>query len=74
MTTKEFKELMICNEPDFSYQGEFYSICSPNGKFYVTASDDPGAEDLEFDSLEQLLDEWVIQGKRLRDILSEIDI
>jgi len=74
MTIKEFKELMICNEPDFSYQGEFYSICSPNGKFYVTASDDPGAEDLEFDSLEQLLDEWVIQGKRLRDILSEIDI
>ena len=57
MTIKEFETLMICNEPEFSYQGEFYSICSPNGKFYVTASDDPSAEDMEFDSLKQLLDE-----------------
>ena len=74
MTIKEFKNMMVCNEPEFFYRGEFYSICSPDGRFYVTASDDPAAETLEFDSLDELLDKWMIQGRRLKDILSEIDI
>lgn len=72
MTTDNFEEMMLCNEPDFSYNGQFYSICSPNGKYYVTASDSPDDVDLEFDSLDDLLDHWMIQGRPLRDILPEL--
>ena len=51
MTVDAFKEMMVYNEPDFEYNGRGYSICCPNGKYYVTASDSPGDIDLEFDSL-----------------------
>lgn len=73
MTADRFKEIMLCNEPDFGYNGQEYSICSPNGKYYVTASDSPGDLDLEFDTLDDLLDRWMIQGKTLREILPDID-
>ena len=41
MTVERFKEIMEYNEPDFGYRGEEYSICWPNGVYYVTASDLP---------------------------------
>ena len=72
MTVDEFREMMLCNEPDFSYNGQAYSICCPDGKYYVTASDSPGDIDLEFDTLDDLLDNWMIQGKTMRSILPDI--
>lgn len=74
MTEAKFKEIMLCNEPDFEYGGELYSICFPNGKYYVTASDRPEDDKLEFDSLDALLDGWKIQGKTLRNLLPFIDM
>ncbi|MFR1051495.1 MAG: hypothetical protein ACLSE7_07170 [Lachnospirales bacterium] len=74
MTVDDFKDMMMCNEPDFLYNGQEYSICWPGGKYYVTASDSPGDLDLEFDTIDDLLDGWMIQGKPLRDILSDIEI
>lgn len=74
MTEAEFKDILLWNEPDFEYRGEYYSICSPDGKYYVTASDCPEDSDLEFDSVDALLDGWKIQGKKLRDILPFINI
>lgn len=74
MTVDEFRELMRCNEPDFRYHGQEYSVCSPNGKYYVTASDSPDDSDLEFDTLDELLEHWMVQGNRFRDILPEIEI
>lgn len=71
MTVEAFKEMMMCNEPDFSYNGQDYSICSPNGKYYVLSSDSPSDADLEFDTLDGLLDHWVIQGHPLREILPD---
>ena len=56
MTVEQFKKIMSCNEPDFGYRGQEYSICSPNGKYYVTASDSPGDLALEFGTLDDLLD------------------
>ncbi len=73
MTIPQFKEMMMCNEPDFCYNGQEYSICSPNGKYYVTASDNPEAANLEFDTLDDLLDQWRIQGKPFREIIPAID-
>ncbi len=74
MTLNDFRSLLICNEPDFSYNGQVYSICSPDGKYYVTASDSPGDVDLVFASVDDLLDHWIIQGKPLREILPYIQI
>lgn len=74
MTVKDFKDMMACNEPDFRYSGQTYSICSPDGKYYVTASDSPGDVDLAFDDLDDLLDNWIIQGKPLRNILPGINL
>lgn len=74
MTEMKFREIMICNEPEFDYMGEHYSICSPDGKYYVTSSDRQEDIDLEFDTLDSLMDDWIIQGKSLRDILPFIEI
>lgn len=74
MTVDQFKELMACNEPDFNYKGQHYSICWPDGKYHVTASDSPGDSDLVFDSLDDLLDHWIIQGAPLREILADIKL
>lgn len=74
MTVDAFKELMVCNEPDFTYKGEAYSISWPDGRYYVSASDSPADTDLVFASLDDLLNNWMIQGKPLRDILPEIEI
>ena len=73
MTVKQFMEMMMCNEPEFSYNGQDYSICSPDGKYYVTASDSPSDIDLVFSTLDDLLNFWMIQGRPLRTILSDID-
>lgn len=74
MTVEQFKEILMCNEPDFGYRGQEYSICCPNGKYYVTASDSPGDVDLEFATEDDLLDNWIIQGRTLREILPDIDL
>lgn len=74
MTVDDFKTMMLCNEPDFGYNGQEYSICCPNSKYYVAASDSPGDVDLEFASLNDLLDRWMIQGRPLREVLPEIEI
>ena len=74
MTVEQFKEIMACNEPDFTYNGQLYSICWPDGKYYVTASDSPGDADLVFDTLDDLLDHWIIQGAPLREILADIGL
>ena len=71
MTVEEFMEMMMCNEPDFSYNGQEYSICSPNGKYYVLTSDSSHDADLEFDTLDDLLKNWMIQGHPLLEILSD---
>lgn len=74
MTVKEFGELMVCNEPDFRYNGEEYSICCPDGKYYVTASDSPTDVNLKFETIDDMLDHWLIQGRPLCTILPEISI
>lgn len=74
MTIAQFKDMMVCNEPSFGYRGQEYSICWPDGKYYVYASDSPADIDLEFDTLDDLLEHWIIQGKPLKDVLEEIDL
>lgn len=74
MTELEFKEFLVCNEPDFSYGGRVYSICHPNGNYCVTELDTQPEAVQEFSSVDALLDNCVIQGRPFRDILPQIDI
>lgn len=73
MTVEKFKEIMPYNEPSFGYRGKEYSICHPKDKFYVWSEDQPEDVELKFDSVDNLLDGWMIHGKTLREILPEID-
>lgn len=74
MTRSQFIEMLGYNEPSFGYNGKEYSICSPDGNFYVTSEDNPSDLELIFSSADDLLDHWIIQGKPLCEILSQIDL
>lgn len=74
MTRVEFLEMISYNEPTFHYNGREYSICCPDGRYYVTAEDRASDLELVFDSPEELLDGWMIQGKSLGEILPLIDL
>ena len=73
MNVSEFAEVLTYQEPSFGYNGKEYSICSPDGNFYVTAEDSPGDSELVFSSVADLLNNWIIQGKPLKDIVPDID-
>lgn len=74
MTAKEVEIILSYLEPEFEYNGELYSICCPEGIFYVTASDSTEDIELEFKTVDELLDGWIIQGKPLREILDKIEM
>lgn len=74
MSVSEFKELLKYSEPCFGYNGKEYTISSPDGKFYVWAEDSPQDVDLIFENADELLNTWIIQGKPLYQILTDIDL
>lgn len=74
MNIDQFKDLLDYSEPSFGYNGKEYAISSPNGKFYVWAEDSPQDVDLEFGSKDDLLDNWNIQGKTLKEIIELLDL
>lgn len=74
MDIDQFKDLLDYSEPSFGYNGKEYAISSPNGKFYVWAEDSAQDVDLEFATKDELLDNWNIQGEKLREIIGYIEI
>lgn len=74
MTIERFKDIIQYNEPSFRYNGQEYSICSPDGKFYVLSSDNPSDVDLVFDTVDDLLTRWIIQGKPFGEILCDTNL
>lgn len=73
MQVGAFKEMLMVNEPSFEYNGKEYAIASPNGVFCVYAEDSPSDEDLLFQTADDLLEHWIIQGKPLKEIVRELD-
>lgn len=71
MTAEEFKEMIMYNEPDFLYHGVVYSICHPEEEFYTRREDQKVGEGLEFSNIDDLLDNWLIEGKPFREILPD---
>ena len=73
MTVNEFRESLIYNEPDIDYKGKNYSICHPKDKYYIFSEDDPAVNDLVFNSVDDMLDHWILEGRTLREIIPDID-
>ena len=78
MTLKDFTTILGCSEPDFGYHGKWYTICwagntFPNVDFGVSSFE--GNEEFRnFHGLNDLLDNCIIEGKPLREILPEIEM
>ena len=58
----------------FTYNGKEYSICHPEDKYYgLLPRIAPEDAELEFNSPDDLLDNWIIQGKIIREICEQIN-
>ena len=55
------------------YKGKNYSICHPKDKYYIFSEDDPAVNDLVFNSVDDMLDHWILEGRTLREIIPDID-
>lgn len=71
MNRKEIKEWLECNEPVFEYQGKEYGICFVEGKF-VAGEVGKEENDQTFDTVEELLQYWKIEGMPFYDVAKEI--
>ena len=60
MDRKKVEQWLLVNEPAFQYGGKQYSVCSVDG------------EEEDFSGVDNLLDNWMVGGKRFKDILDEV--
>ena len=86
MTVQELGKILLCNTPDFEYHGKWHTIDWMDGQFPdiklyfipfncgVGACDGTGDGYRLFHGLDDLLDNCIIEGKSLREILPEIEM
>ena len=79
MTVQELGKILLCNTPDFEYHGKWYTIDWMDGQFpdiklYFIPFNCGEEEVQEFDGFDDLLDNCIIEGKSLREILPEIEM
>ena len=70
MTEKELRELLCTAEPLFTFRGVEYQICVLNRILAGLADDE--SQDCWFDTVDDLLDNWTLDGVPLRRALPEI--
>ncbi len=70
MDLKAIEMFLILNEPTFTISGKQYSICCPEPGSYSTWDSDENVFD--FDSLESLLDGWIVDEKPFGEIVSKL--
>ena len=71
MTKEQFCKMLETTEPCFEFRNVDYQICTLHGKYLagLSATED---EDCWFDTLEELLYQWKLQGIPLIDAPEEI--
>lgn len=79
MTVQEVGKILLCNTPDFEYHRKWYTIDWMDGQFpdiklYFIPFNCGEDEVQEFDGFDDLLDNCIIEGKSLREILPEIEM
>jgi hypothetical protein len=72
MTLDKLKSELETDDVSFSYNDKEYSIC-PLDKLYAgeCLSD---KDDSSFDTFEDMVENWIIQGKALKDIVADIKL
>ena len=79
MTVQELGKILLCNTPDFEYHGKWYTIDWMDGQFreiklYFIRLNCGEGEVEDFGGFDDLLDNCIIEGKSLREILPEIEM
>ena len=67
---KAIELFLIMNEPTFTISGKQYSVCCPETGSFSTWDSDENIRD--FDGLESLLDDWIVDGKPFREVVSTL--
>ena len=71
MTQKDFCEMLETTEPNFRFRGIDYQVCFLNGRFLAGLADSEDC-DCWFNTMEELLHNWTLNGVRLIEALPEI--
>lgn len=72
VTLEQLKEELVTDDIAFSYKDKNYVIC-PLEKFYAGESGND-EDDNSFDTFEEMVNSWIIEGKPLRDIIDKIKL
>ncbi len=57
----------------FRYQEKEYVICLLKGKYFCGEAGNDEDDNI-FDSFEDMADNWIIQGNKLKDIVKNIEV
>ncbi len=71
MDLKQLKEALYTNDVSFEYNDKDYVI-NPLDKFYVGEAGN-NEDNHEFDTFEDMEENWIIEGIKLKDFVSEIE-
>ena len=69
MSDRDIETFLMMNEPAFDVGDRQYSVCCVNGIFGTWDSD---GNIFDFASISDLLDNWIVDGKPFRNIISTI--
>ncbi|UPA31894.1 hypothetical protein L0P85_07065 [Terrisporobacter glycolicus] len=72
MDLKQLKEDLYTNDVSFQYNDKDYVI-NPLDKFYAGEAGN-SEDDNEFDTFEDMAENWIIEGKKLKDIVKFIKL
>ena len=72
MNLKQLKEALYTNDVSFQYKDKDYVI-NPLDKFYAGEAGN-SKDDNEFDTFEDMAENWIIEGKKLKDIVKFIKL
>ena len=70
MTKDDIDLFLQINEPVFDVGEMQYSVCCPEEGLYATW--DSKGNMFDFNSIDDLLDNWIIAGKSFRDVAQEL--
>lgn len=73
MKIVDFVDVLMCNEPTFDYNGTEYSICFVKNRFYIGISGDESTDEI-FNTVDEMLNNYYIDGKPLKQIVDKINI
>ena len=68
---EQLREELYTNDVSFNCRGEDYVVCSFDGQTMSIATAGT-LDDQDFDSFEEMLDGWMIDGHPLREVIEEI--